>query len=145
MTELLNDDEIETLHKGAMGAGLLVSASDPGFFDTFKEAATLAKHVAVARGNSESVIVRRVAEGHGTGFGVTHAHEIESGTLEALRASVKLLQEKAPDELDAYRSFVLDLARSVAAAAPGGDEAEAGAVAKVEAVLSEGAQPNAAT
>jgi hypothetical protein len=47
MTELLNDDEIETLHKGAMGAGLLVSASDPGFFDTFKEAATLAKHVAV--------------------------------------------------------------------------------------------------
>jgi hypothetical protein len=145
MTELLNDDEIETLHKGAMGAGLLVSASDPGFFDTFKEAATLAKHVAVARGNSESVIVRRVAEGHGTGFGVTHAHEIESGTLEALRASVKLLQEKAPDELDAYRSFVLDLARSVAAAAPGGDEAEAGAVAKVEAALSEGAQPNAAT
>jgi hypothetical protein len=58
---------------------------------------------------------------------------------------VKLLQAKAPDELDAYRSFVLDLARSVAAAAPGGDEAEAGAVAKIEAALNEGASPNAAT
>jgi hypothetical protein len=31
--------------------------------------------------------------------------------------------------------FVLDLARSVAAAAPGGDQAEAGAIAKIEAAL----------
>jgi hypothetical protein len=54
MDDVLNDDEIETLRKGAMGAGLLVSASDPGFFDTFKEATTLAKHVAgCARGLRE--------------------------------------------------------------------------------------------
>ena len=33
--------------------------------------------------------------------------------------------------------FVLDLARSVAAAAPGGDEAEAGAITKIEAALNE--------
>jgi hypothetical protein len=37
--------------------------------------------------------------------------------------------------VDAYRGFVLDLARSVAAAAPGGDAAESGAIAKVEAAL----------
>jgi hypothetical protein len=133
---MLNDNEIETLRKGAMGAGLLVSVSDPGFFDTLKEAGTLAKNVAAARGSSESAVVRRVAEGHGTGFGVTtHADEIEAGTLGALRSAVQLLQSKAPGELDAYRSFVLDLARSVAEAAPGGDAAEAGAVAKIEAAL----------
>ena len=138
MTDVLDDSDIETLRKGAMGAGLLVSVSDRGFFDTFKEAGTLAKHVAAARGNSESAVVRRVAEGRGTGFGITsHPGEIETSTLDALRASVKLLQAKAADELDAYRSFVLDLARSVAAAAPGGDEAEAGAVAKIEAALNE--------
>jgi hypothetical protein len=146
MTDVLTDDEIETLHKGAMGAGLLVSVSDPGFFDTFKEAGTLGKHVAAARGSSESAVVRRVAEGRGTGFGVTmHPGEIETGTLDALRSSVKLLQAKAPDELEAYRSFVLDLARSVAAAAPGGDAAEAGAIAKIETALNEGGQPGAAT
>jgi hypothetical protein len=146
VADVLNDDEIETLRKGAMGAGLLVSVSDPGFFDTFKEAGTLGKHVAAARGSSESAVVRRVAEGRGTGFGVTtHPGEIETGTLDALRSSVKLLRDKAPDELDAYRSFVLDLARSVAAAAPGGDVAEAGAVAKIETALNEGAQPDAAT
>jgi hypothetical protein len=138
VTDVLDDSDIETLRKGAMGAGLLVSVSDRRFFDTFKEAGTLAKHVAVARGNAESAVVQRVAGGHGTGFGITsHPGEIETATLDALRASVKLLRAKAADELDAYRSFVLDLARSVAAAAPGGDEAEAGAVAKIEAALNE--------
>ena len=103
MTEALNESEIETLRKGAMGAGLLVSMSDRKFFATFKEAGTLAKHVAAARGSSASSIVRRVAEGHGTGFGVTTPPgEVESGTLDALRSTVRLLREKAPDELDAY-------------------------------------------
>jgi hypothetical protein len=136
MTETLSDSEIETLRHGAMGAGLLVTVSDRGFFDTFKEAGALAKHVAAAHEGSESEVVRRVAEGHSTGFGVTTpVDKVESGTVEALRASVQLLQAKAPDELEAYRTFVLDLARSVAAAAPGGDEAEGGAIAKIEAAL----------
>ena len=136
MAEKLDENELETLRKGALGAGLLVSVSDRGFFDTFKEAGTLAKHVAGARGTSASEVVREVAEGHGLGFGVTTPPDkIESETLEALRSAVQLLQSKAPDELDAYRVFVLDLAKSVAAAAPGGDEAEAGALAKIEAAL----------
>lgn len=136
MAEPLNEDELETLRKGAMGAGLLVSLSDRGFFDTFKEAGTLAKHVATARGNSESAVVRQLAEGRGVGFGATTPPtEIESGTLEALRSSVTLLQTKAPDEVEAYRTFVLDLARSVAAAAPGGDEPEAATIDKIEAAL----------
>jgi len=139
MSEALSEQEIETLRKGAMGAGLLVSVSDRGFFDTFKEAGTLAKHVASARGNSESEVVRKLAEGRGVGFGITTPPaEIESGTLDALRSSVQLLQTKAPDELEAYKGFVLDLARSVASAAPGGDQAEAETIAKIEAALNGG-------
>jgi hypothetical protein len=136
MTEVFTDSEIETLRRGATGAGLLVSLSDRGFFDSFKEAGALAKHVAAARGNSESALLRRVAEGRGTGFGVTaSADEVESGTLDALHSSVQLLQSKAPDELEPYRAFVLDVARSVAAAAPGGDEAEGEVIAKIEGAL----------
>jgi hypothetical protein len=136
MSETLTENEIESLRKGATGAGLLVAVSDPGFFDSFKEAKTLAKHVAAAHENSDSALVRKIATGHGTGFGVTSSRgEIEAGTLDSLRSSVQLLQTKAPDEVDAYRSFVLDLARSVAAAAPGGDEAEAGTIAKIETAL----------
>ena len=136
MSEPLTESEIENLRRGALGAGLLVSVSDRGFFDSFKEAGTLAKHVATARGDSQSEVVRKVAEGRGVGFGVTSSpSEIESGTLDALRSAVTVLQQKAPDELPAYREFVLDLARSVAAAAPGGDEAEGATVAKIEAAL----------
>jgi hypothetical protein len=139
MSDVFSESEIETLHKAAMGAGLLVSVSDRGFFDTFKEAGVLAKHVAAARGSSESTVVKQVAAGRNTGFGVTSSpEEIESGTLDALRTAVPLLEAKAPNEVEAYRSFVLELARSVAAAAPGGDEAEAGAIAKIEAALAGG-------
>jgi hypothetical protein len=136
MSEALTETDIETLRRGAMGAGLLVSVSDRGFFDTFKEAGTLAKHVAAAKSTSDSTVVRQIAEGRGVGFGVTSTPtEIESGTLDALRSAVALLQEKAPGEVVAYRAFVLDLARSVASAAPGGDEAEAETVSKIEAAL----------
>jgi len=145
MSHVLTETEIETLRKGALGAGLLVSVSDRGFFDSFKEAGTLAKHVAAARGSSESDVVRQVAEGRGVGFGVTTPPaEIETGALDALRESVQLLQTKAHGELDAYRSFVLELARSVAAAAAGGDEAEAGTIAKIEAALAAEGPPGAA-
>ena len=143
MADALTENDLETLRRGAMGAGLLVSVSDRGFFDTFKEAGTLAKHVAAARSGSESAVVRQVGDGRGIGFGVTsNPQEIESGTLDSLRSAIVLLQEKAPQEVGPYRAFVLDLARSVAAAAPGGEEAEAATVSKIEAALrdSEGGQ-----
>ncbi len=134
--ELLTEAEIETLRKGATGAGLLVGISDRGFFDTFKEAGAMAKHIAAAKGSSTSPVIKRVAEGRGTGFGLTaNPAEVESGTLEALRSAAELLRAKAPDELDAYRAFVLDLAHSVSSAAGGGDEAEAAAITKIEGAL----------
>ncbi len=134
--ETLSDAEIDVLRKGATGAGLLVAVSDRGFFDAFKEAGALAKHVASAKESSQSPLVRRVAAERGHGFGVTSSPaEIESGTLDALRSSVQLLETKAPEELDAYRSFVLEIARSVSSAAGGGDEAEAAAIEKISAAL----------
>lgn len=134
--QLFDESEIETLRKGATGAGMLVAVSDKGFFDTFKEAGAMAKHLAAAKSGSGSEVVRQVAEGRGTGFGLTSSpDEIESGTLAALQSAKELLQTKAPEELDAYRSFVLDLVRSVSSAAGGGDASEAAAIAKVEAAL----------
>jgi hypothetical protein len=135
-TQPFTDSEIDLLQKGATGAGLLVAVSDRGFFDTFKEAGALGKHVAAARKNSSSPLIQRVAEARGTGFGLTASMtEVEEGTIEALRSAGKLMQVKAPDELEAYRSYVLDLARSVSSAAAGGDEAESAAISKIEEAL----------
>src|SRR5688572_15187490 len=63
------EQEWEALHKGVTGAGLLVTASDRGFYDTFKEAGALAKHLAGARQNASSAVVRELAQERGTGFG----------------------------------------------------------------------------
>jgi hypothetical protein len=138
-TQPFSDSEIETLRKGATGAGLLVGVSDKGFFDTFKEAGAMADHLESAKASSESPLIQRIAEGRGTGFGLTSSQsEVESETLEALRSAGELLRRKAPEELGAYRAFVLELARSVSSAAGGGDQAEAAVIAKIENALDDG-------
>ena len=129
--------EWESLQKGVVGGGLLVSLSDRSFFDTFKEAGAMAKHVAQARQSSSSDLIRELANVHGTGFGVTSAPEkVENETLDALRAAKQALEAKAPEELDAYRQLVLDVAQSVAGAASGGDAAEQQAIEKVRSAIS---------
>jgi hypothetical protein len=129
------EQEWDQLRKGATGAGLLVSVSDRGFFDSFKEAGSLAKHLAGGR-SGESELIRELSTERGTGFGLTSSpQEIESGALDALRSAVATLQAKAPEEVEAYKSFVLDLAESVGKAAGGGDEAEAATVDKIRSAL----------
>ena len=121
---------------GLTGAGTLVALSDAGFFDSFKEAGTLAKHLAEASRSSSSELVREIASTHGTGFGLTaKPEEVEAKTLAALESSVATLVLKAPDELEAYRALVLDIAESVSAAAGGGDSAEALAIDKIKAAM----------
>ena len=132
-------DEWESLQQGVTGAGLLVSLSDRSFFDTFKEAAALGKHIAQARQKNSSQLVRELADIHGTGFGLTSSPDaIETETLTALRSARTALESKAPDEVDSYRQFVLEIAQSVAAAAGGGEAAEGGALAKIDSALGEG-------
>jgi hypothetical protein len=130
------EQEWEQLHKGVTGAGLLVSLADRSFFDTFKEAGALAKHLGEARRGSDSQLLRELAETRGSGFGLTaQPGEIESGTLDSLRSAVATLEQKAPDEVDGYRSFVVEVARSVSKAAGGGDESETEAIGKIETAL----------
>jgi hypothetical protein len=127
-----SETEWDTLQKGVTGAGMLVALSDRGFFDTFKEAGALTKHLAEARKATESQLVREAAETRGTGFGFTTSSEkVEAETVEALRSTVALLANKAPDEVDAYREFVLGVARSVSEAAGGGDASESETIAKI--------------
>ena len=130
------EQEWEALQKGVVGAGLLVSLSDRGFFDTFKEAGALGKHVATAKQSSSSELVRELADIHGTGFDLTSSPEkVEQETLAALQAAKSALESKAPDELQPYRDLVVEIAQSVASAAPGGDTAESGAIEKVRSAV----------
>jgi hypothetical protein len=130
------EQEWEMLRKGVTGSGLMVAVADRGFLDTFKEMGALARHLSEAREKSASQLVKELAEVRGTGFGFTSSpQEVETETTEALRSATSTLQAKAPDELQAYRDFVLDVAQSVAAAAKDVDAAESGAIEKIKAAL----------
>jgi len=126
------EQEWESLHRGVVGAGLLVATSDRGFFDTFKEAGALGKHVAEAKKTSSSELIRELADISRAGFGVrTQPDELERETLEALRSAKTTLEQKAPDEVNAYKQFVVEVAEAVAGAAGGGEAAESAAIQKV--------------
>ena len=129
-------EEWEALQRGVTGAGFLMAVSDRSFFDSFKEAGALARHLADARKVGSSELIRELGETRGTGFGLTSSPaEIESETLESLRKATEVLEAKAPEETDAYRSFVLEVAESVGNAAAGGEAAESDTLEKIRSAL----------
>ncbi len=130
------EQEWETLQKGVTGSALLVAVADRGFFDTFKEMGALTKHLSQAREQGETPLIKELAQVRGTGFGFTDSpQEVEKETTEALRSAVGTLQAKAPDEVQAYRDFVLQVAQSVAAAADDVGASETDALEKIKAEL----------
>ena len=130
------EQEWTSLQKGVVGAGLLVSLSDRSFFDTFKEAGALGKHVAQAKSSNSSELIRELADLHGTGFGLTSSPDnVEAETVAALQSAKTALESKAPEELEPYRRFVLEVAQSVSDAAGGGEAAEGEAIGKVRSAV----------
>lgn len=136
-------DEWATLWKGVTGAGMLVSVADRDFTDSFGEASALAKRISEERISGASELLRELAAGHGTGFGLTASpQKVEAETLAALGSATDVLTEKAPEELPGYRAFVLDVANAVAEAKGGVAPGEAAAIAKITAAVGgEGAPP----
>jgi hypothetical protein len=129
-------EEWDAMQEGINGAGMLVAISDPGFWDTFKEASALAKHVNAAHTNSTSPLVRELAQGHDKPFGATaSAAEAEKATVDALHAAVAALEAKSPEDLPAYKQVVLDVAQSVAEAAKGVSAKESAALDTIRAAL----------
>jgi hypothetical protein len=133
-----SQEEWTQLQHGLMGTTLLVSLSDPGLFDTFKEAGAAGRHLAEARRGNESELVRELATSPPGAFGLgKQPQQLEAETLDALRSGMAALRAKAPDEADAYRRFVLEVAQSVAAAAGGVAAGESGAIDKIRGALGE--------
>ena len=129
-------DEWDAMQQGITGAGFLVAMSDRGFFDSFKEASALAKHVNEAHTKNDSALVRELAEGHDKPFGATaSAAEAEQATVDALHAAVAALEAKSPEDLSAYKQVVLDVAQSVAEAAKDVSAKESAALDTIKAAL----------
>jgi hypothetical protein len=130
------DAEWTALQSGVVGAGYLVALVDRGFFDTFREANALAQHLRTAHEKSDNPLIREIAAGHDRPFGVTaSAQEIEQTTVSALQAGLAALEAKAPEDVAAYKSLVLDVAQSVAEAAKGVSAQENQALDRIRTAL----------
>jgi hypothetical protein len=130
------EEEWKALESGITGAGMYVALVDRGFFDNFKEANALAKHVRDAHERSESPLIRELTAGHDRPFGMTASpEEVEQSTTEALRDGLAALEAKSPEDVAAYRAVVLDVAESVAGAAKGVSATENAALEKIRAAL----------
>ena len=121
------DDEWARLQKGMTGSAMLVSLSDRDFTDTFGEVGAMTKYLAGQQAAAASGLVRELAKTHSTGFGLTTSPaQMHADTMEAIRASIALLQGKAPDEVGAYRDLVTGVSTAVAEAKGGGTSADRG-------------------
>ena len=130
------EQEWDSLQKGVTGAGMLVSLADRGFFDSFKEVGALTKYLAEAQTKSTNPLIGEVAKVKGTGFGLTSSpQEIETQTMDALKSSMSTLKTKSPGDVQAYRDFVLNVAKAVGEAAKGTGASETDAIQKIDAAL----------
>ena len=112
------EEEWEAVQEGPPIAGMLVVTAESG--GTFRESFALAKAYAEARqqhGESELLdeIVSQKPQFDRHKYG--SQEQLQQGGLDRLREAVSLLESKGtPEDVDAYRGFVLALAQRVAAA-----------------------------
>lgn len=127
--------------EGPPSAGLIVSTAQHG--GTFRESFSIVKAYAEARkqhGESElldEIVSAKPKVDRGSRGSV---EELKAHHLKRLRDAVALVESKAtPDELEAYKRFVIDLAERVASAKEEGDEpvseAERAAIEEIAATL----------
>ncbi|HEY2717048.1 MAG TPA: hypothetical protein VGI73_12585 [Solirubrobacterales bacterium] len=130
-------EEWETVREGPTSAGIIVSAAERG--GSFREAFAMAKAFAEARKeHGESQLLDELVSAK-PDVDHTRAHspeEQKAHGLEKIGEAVALVEQKASaQELGEYRSFVVALAKRVAEAKGGVGEAEAAAIAEIEAAL----------
>jgi hypothetical protein len=137
------DEEWQAISEGPATAGMIVLTAEHG--GTFRETWALAKAYTEARqqqGTSEvlDAIVHERPQFDRHRFGTEQALQTEG--VDQLRQAYSALAAKGtPEDVDAYRAFVLDLAQRVAAAHKEGDEAvspaEQQAIDQISAALAE--------
>jgi hypothetical protein len=114
------------------------SLADPGFWSSFSEAGAAAKFVAEQRGASPSLLVRDLAgdirakpDAELSNNRTDIAGEASSRIAEA----AKIVAEKAPDELEAFKSFILGVADAAAEGSKGVSPAEQTALDRIQSAL----------
>jgi hypothetical protein len=131
-------EEWETLQWAVTDTMAYLSMADRGFWDTFKEANAAAHFIADTRADSLSLLVRDLAsdvKGKRDKEVTANPTDMAGEVAERVSEAVALISDKAPDELPAFKEFIVGIAKATAEAAGGIGETEAAAIEKVKAAL----------
>jgi hypothetical protein len=130
--------EWETLQFAMTDTMAWLSVVDPGFWALMKEAGHAGRFVAEQASDAPNLLVRDLAHdvyAKRDDTLVSSPGNVELPTLARVDAASRLVAEKAPEDLEAFKSFIIGIAEAVAEASNGVSGAEAGAIAKLERAL----------
>jgi hypothetical protein len=130
MTDFTDQDK-GVVRDAALGALALVSRADPGFFAMFKESVAGSKAIAAAPAGLRELLTAGGMPTPPQG----DAEQVTASVMDKLRSAVALLQAKAPDQVEPFRSVVLEACDAVANASKGVDPAEATVIDQVRTAL----------
>lgn len=112
-------------------------SNGPKFFESFKEVGAAAHFMADQSKTSTSTLVRDLAQGGYTKRDKSLTADptnMESSALDRVAAASKVVADVAPDELPAFKTFLLGVA-DAAAEVNGVDERETAALDKIKDAL----------
>jgi hypothetical protein len=115
--DAFTEQEWETIREAPVSAGMIVVTAQKG--GTFRESFAMAKAYAEARqqhGGGSELVEALVAEKPARDHHHYHSYdELKQAGLQHVREALAVLEQKAtPEDVDAYRKFVLALADRVA-------------------------------
>jgi hypothetical protein len=141
-------DEWMTMRKAMMGAAVFVSVSDGGKADMISEMRAVSDHLMEAQGGHPCQLVRELSRFRHFQSGIRlgmSVREVEAEVLGAMREATAMVGARAPEDLEAFREFLIELAETAANAHREGSfmgfggskvsAAEAAAIEKVKQAL----------
>ena len=131
-------DEWQTLQWSVTDTMAYITMADPGFWDMFKEASAAAHFLAGVKTHNDNPLMRELA-----GDVKMHRDHSVSGDPADMAGSVSarvheaagIMAAKAPEDLEAFKAFLLGVAEATAEAAKGVDAREHDAIAHIQAAL----------
>jgi hypothetical protein len=115
-----------------------LSLAHPGFWESFKEAGAASKYLAGQRTDSTSTLVRDLASNPKLGTDPDVKKDVADmadAVAARLTGATRLVADIAPDELDAFKAFIVGLAEAAAEASGDTDAGESIALDRVRAAL----------
>ena len=135
---MFTEDEWHILQWAVTDTMSFLAVADHGFWDTFKEASAAARFMAHAKADTQSPLIHDLAGDikMGRDKQVTHDMADMSGEVtRRVREAKALVEQKSPADVDAFKAFVMGVARATAEAAHGVDAHEKAALETLEAAL----------